>query len=382
MYAFGFFFKPVMNEFNWSRGAVSFAFTTLYLAQGIFQPITGRLTDRYGPRKVILIGAVITGLGFTLLSLTQSLWHYYLLYSIVGIGLAAIGIVPVSLVISNWFSQRRGTALGIATTGVGVGGIVLSPVIGSYLIPTYGWKVSFLGLALISWLILIPITLLVIRDKPGVNSTPDKQGNAGAVELSLPDTGNWSLNMALRTSTFWLIATGFMVSNLSSIGVFQHQVNHFTDIGLATAVAATSMSLVGLGSTFGKISFGLLSDRLRPSYCAAISFIFQAVAIVVLLYTKSTAMVWVYAILMGIGMGGWAPLVPQLVSNNFGTSSFGTILGMMRFAQNLGLIVGPLIAGYAYDSMGTYQWIFVIYLALYAAAIPSVAATRRPRALS
>ena len=378
MYAFGLFFKPVMNEFNWSRGAISFAFTTLYLAQGIFQPVAGRFADRYGSRKVILVGAVITGLGFSLLSLTRSLWHYYLLYSIVGIGLAAIGIVPVSLVISNWFSQRRGIALGIATTGVGVGGVVLSPVIGSYLIPSYGWHLSFLGLAVLSWLILIPLTLFVIKDKPELTTLPQTQGNAEAIELLPSDTGEWNLGMALKTSTFWFIVTGFLVANLSSIGIFQHQVNHFTDIGLSTAVAATSMSLVGLGSTFGKIGFGFLSDRLRPSYCAAISFAFQAVAIVVLLYTKSMVLVGLYAILMGIGMGGWAPLVPQLVTTNFGTTSFGIILGMMRLAQNLGLIVGPLIAGYTYDTMGSYQWIFIIYLALYAVAIPSILAARRP----
>jgi len=382
MYAFGLFFKPVMNEFGWSRGAVSFAFTTLYLAQGIFQPIAGRFTDRYGSRKIILVGAVVTGLGFMLLSLTQSLWHYYLLYGIVGIGLAAIGIVPVSMVISNWFSQRRGTALGTATTGIGVGGIALSPLIGGYLIPTYSWRLSFLGLALLSWLILVPLSLLVIKDRPEAGAIPQTQIGTKPPELLPSNQGEWSLGMALKTSTFWLIVVGFLIANFSSIGIFQHQVNHFTDIGFSTAVAATSMSLVGLGSTFGKMGFGFLSDRLAPKYGAAISFAFQAVATVVLLYAKSTALVWLYAILMGIGMGGWAPLMPQLVTTNFGAGSFGVILGMMRLAQNLGLIVGPLIAGYTYDSMGTYQWVFVIFLALYAVAIPCIVAVRQPNVSS
>jgi len=379
MWAFGIFFKPVMHEFGWSRASVSLAFTVMYLVQGLFQPVAGRVTDRYGPRKVIFVGAFVTGAGFVLLTLTGSLWNYYLFYGVVGIGLAPLGLIPVSTLISNWFTERRGTALGIVTTGIGVGGIVFSPFIGTYLIPDYGWSPSFFILALVIWLVILPVALLVIRDRPraGAPPQPESLADKGRVVVSHPpDQDSWTLNRAIKTSTFWLIVLGFLLTNLTSIGIFQHQVNHFTDIGLSTAVAAASLSLVGLGSTIGKVSFGFLSDRFRPSYCAAISFAFQAMSIVVLLSVKSEALVWLYAVLMGIGMGGWAPLIPQLVSANFGTTSFGIILGTMRLVQNFGIILGPLVAGYAYDVMHTYHWVFVVFLALYAVATPSIIAAR------
>jgi len=378
MYAFGIFFKPVMNEFGWSRGAVSFAFTMLYLVQGLFQPVAGRFTDRYGPRKVIIAGALIAGLGFALLGFTHSLWHYYLYYGIVGIGLAALGLVPMSSLISSWFTQRTGTALGIATTGIGVGGIILSPVIGTYLIPSFGWRPSFFILAILIWLVTVPVALFVIRDRPPASLLPQTGPLPETAEPPPSDSVPWTLKMALKTSTFWLVVAGFLLSNFAWIGIFQHQVNHFTDIGLGTAVAATSLSLVGLGSTFGKIGFGFLSDRLQPRYCAAISFAFQTVGIIVLLYAKSNALVFLYAILMGIGAGGWAPLMPMLVTVNFGAASFGIILGMMRMAQNLGTILGPLIAGFAYDATHTYNLIFLVYLALVAIAIPAILFARRP----
>ncbi len=384
MWAFGIFFKPVMHEFGWTRAAVSLAFTMLYLVQGLFQPVAGRFTDRYGPRKVIFVGALVAGLGFVLLSLTRGLWHYYLFYAVVGVGSSAIGLVPISALISNWFTERRGAALGIATTGIGVGGIIFSPLIGTCLIPAYGWRPTFFILALLIWLIVLPVTFLVTRDRPKVSAPPQEERltvEAQVVGSAPSNRNDWTLKRALKTSTFWLIVLGFLLTNLTSIGIFQHQVNHFTDIGLSTAVAAASLSLVGLGSTIGKVSFGFLSDRFRPRHCAAISFSFQAVSIAVLLSVKSEALVWLYAVLMGIGMGGWAPLIPQLVTVNFGAVSFGIILGTMRLIQNFGIVLGPLVAGYAYDITHTYQWLFLIFLALYAVAIPSIIAARRPASL-
>ena len=219
MYAFGIFFKPVMNEFGWSRGAVSFAFTMLYLVQGLFQPVAGRFTDRYGPRKVIISGALIAGLGFALLCFTNSLWHYYLYYGIVGIGLAALGLVPMSSLISSWFTQRTGTALGIATTGIGVGGVILSPVIGTYLIPNFGWRPSFFILAILIWLVTVPVALFVIRDRPPISATPQTDPLPETAELSPSDSVQWTLKMALKTSTFWLVVAGFLLSNFAWIGI-------------------------------------------------------------------------------------------------------------------------------------------------------------------
>jgi len=376
-YAFGIFFKPLVNEFGWSRGAVSLAFTILFLVQGAAGPFIGRLVDLYGPGRVIALGGFISGLAFIMLRFTMSLHYFYAAYVLLGIGFTGLGIIPSSAAVSSWFARGRGAALGITTTGIGIGGLVFSPLIGAYLIPSFGWRDSYLFLGVLTWVLIIPGALLIVKNPPWkAEALPYGEYIAEAEPGS---SDRWTFKAAMATPTFWLIALAFFASNMSSVGVVQHQVNYLTDIGFPVAQAATALGFVGLGSAVGKFAFGYLSDRLAARYCAAISFSFQAIAILILLNLRSGFMLWPYSILMGLGVGGWAPLTSMLIGGNFGLLAFGAIYGMLNMVQSLGVAAGPFIAGYIYDTGHSYHPAFLLFLVLYALATPAVLAARRPR---
>lgn len=384
-YAFSLFVKPLQADFGWDRGGIMTAFAVYYLVMGVASPFVGRLVDRYGARKVIAIGAVIGGLGFILLSLMNNLWYFYGGYIVTGIGMAAIGTVPASVVVSNWFKKRRGTAIGLMSAGVGAGGFVLAPFVGGYLIPNFSWRASYLALALLTWM-LIPLVLLVIKTKPAdMGLYPDGMPAPEAMavtEASLSASEGLSLKVALATPALWLIAVSFLASAFSHVGVIQSQVPYLEDIGFPVAAAAGALGGVGLGSLIGKLGFGWLCDRIQPKYACCISLVLQLVSIIILMSVQPVsplAIIWLYAIVMGLGTGGWLPTMSMLISASFGSASYGAIFGMVILAQNVGIATGPLMAGYMYDTMNTYHWAFIILSALYIVAIPAVLAVRCPK---
>ena len=385
LYAFSLFYDPLYEEFGWSRGTISAAFTISFVIQGLVSPPTGRIIERYGVKKVIALGALILGLGFLWLSLMQNLWSFYAGYIVIGLGLTATGFIPATQVTSNWFIKRRGTALGITSTGIGIGGLILAPVIGAYLIPSFGWRASYLAIAIFTWVLIIPITLLVIKERPSdIGLHPDgleaKEAAAKAKLLS-QTSSDCTLKMSSKTMAFWLIAIAFFAMNFSSVGIILHQVNYLMDIGFSTAMAATAHGVVGFASAGGKFTFGWLCDRMKAKYAAAISFAIQFVAIIILINltpTTPVSLVWFYTILMGFGAGGWVPTMSMLISETFGITHYGSIYGVLMMAVLVSCASGPLVAGQMFDAMQTYYWVFVVFLILYMVAIATTLAIRRP----
>ncbi len=387
-YAFSLFVRPLQADLGWNRGEIMAAFTILILIMGVTSPFIGRVVDRYGARQVIAIGALVVGLGFVLLSLMNDLWHFYLGYTVIGIGMAAMGQVPASTVVSNWFQKKRGLAIGIMSTAVGGGGFVLAPLVGGYLIPDFGWRVSYLALALLTWVLIIPLALVVIKTRPadmglypyGVE-TPE---TVAVTKAPLSASSGLTPRMALATSTFWLIAISFLASGFSSVGIVLSQVPHLEDIGFPIATAVTALGVVGLGSAIGKFGFGWLCDRISPNYACSIGLGLQIVGIIILINVEPAsppAIVWLYAIMVGLGAGSWLPTMSLLTSTNFGLASYGAIFGMVSLLQSIGTATGPLLAGYMYDAMNSYHWAFIIFLSLYAIALPAILVLRRPKSL-
>lgn len=361
------------------------AFTIFYLVMGISAPYIGRLVDRYGARGVISIGAFISGIGFILLSLMDNLWHFYGSYIIIGIGMIATSQVSGTAVVSNWFKKRRGTAIGIMSTGIGAGGFVLAPLIGGYLIPNFGWRGAYVALALLMWT-LIPVALLVIRTKPAdMGLYPDGRQAPEAMaeaKASLSVAEGLSLKMALATPTFWLIFVAYVTLSFGQAGVLQNQVPHLEDIGFPVATAATALGGVGLASAIGKFGFGWLCDKIQAKYACGIGLGIQLIAIIILITVNPEsplAIIWLYAILMGLGAGSWVPAASMLVSSNFGLVSYGAIFGATTLAYNFGTAAGPLATGYIFDTMNTYYWAFILCAALNLIAAPAILAVRRPK---
>ena len=387
-FVFSLFVKPLQAELGWGRGDIMAAFSMFILALGLAAPFIGRVVDRYGVKIVISAGAVVTGLGYVLVSQMNELWQFYLGYIIIGTGLAATGVVPSSTAVSNWFKRKRGMAIGIMSSGIGVGGFVSAPLIGGFFIPNFGWRASYFALAMFIWVVIIPLAWFVIKAKPAdMGLFPDgveapEAGEATETSPSAPD--GLTLRMALVTPAFWLIIISFLFGDFSHVGVIQSQVPYLQDIGFPVATAATALGGVGLGSAVGKFGFGWLCDKIQPKYAWTIGLIFQIVAIIVIMLTRPTssqAMIWIYSITMGLGGGSWLPTSSMLTSTSFGLTDYGAIFGLVTLSIMIGSAAGPLTAGYMYDTMNTYHEAFIIFLALYVISIPAILILRRPKSI-
>jgi MFS family permease len=383
--SFSLFVNSLQSEFGWGRGEIMLAFTIFYLLTGLAAPLVGGIVDRYGVRGVISFGALVTGLGFVSLYMLESLWLLYVAYFFIGTGMAAFGHVPASAMVSNWFVKKRGTAIGIMSTGIGMGIFAVAPLVGGFLIPFFGWRVAYLALGIMAWG-LIPLAIFVVRTKPvemglypdGVTSPEE----VAEIEASSQTTKGLDLRAALGTMAFWLVSVTFFASAFSSLGFNQSLVPYLQDAGFSVALAASALTIMGLGSAIGKFSFGWLCDKIKAKQACALSLALLSVAAIILMFIGSTsplAIIWLDALIFGLGAGGWLPTMSMLISRNFGLASYGTIIGMVSLLQAIGGAAGPLLSGYMFDTTNTYYWTFIVFLCLYAVAIPAVLAVRRPK---
>lgn len=384
-YTFSLFVKPLQEQLGWSRGTIMAAFTVLFVVYGVASPFIGRLMDRYGARRVMFIGALIMGLGFIILSQLNALWNLYIGWAVVGIGMSAVGAVPATGLVSNWFKRRRGTAIGIMSTGIGAGGFAVAPVLGSYLIPVFDWRTSFVVLAVIVWVVIIPLALFVVKTRPSdMGLYPDGMEAPANPEVNrtLPLTAEGlSLKMALATPALWLIGISYLTSMFAEVGVIQNQVPHLDDIGFPVATAASALGGVALGSLVGKFFFGWLCDRIPAKYAWGIGLSLQLSSIVLFMNVEAASplsLLWLYAVLMGVGgAGGWLPTMSMVTSTTFGLASYGAIFGIVTLFQAVGTATGPLMAGYMYDALHSYHQAFIIFIALCAVAAAAILMVRR-----
>ncbi len=383
MYGFGLFVNDLQKDFGWSRGAIMVAFTLNNLISGFSGPAIGRFLSRWKAGRIIAIGALVEGLGFILLTRMNSIWAFYIGYAVIGLGMSATGPLTQSYVVSNWFKKRRGMAIGIMSAGIGTGGFVLARVIGN-IIPAIGWSNSYLAMGLFVFL-LIPLGIFAVKTKPAdIGLYPDgvPASEAVARDKTAPAAEGWSLKMALRTSTFWLICLSFIASGFGHVGVVQSQTPYLEDIGFPLAAAATALSSVGLGSLIGKFFFGWLCDKVNAKYATAIGAGLELIATIIIINTSRTTPIttmWLYAVIMGLGMGHNVPTLSMLVSTNFGLASYGVIYGMANMIQNLGGSPAPTIAGYMYDATHTYHQAFIVFAIVTAVAVIAILAVRRPK---
>jgi MFS family permease len=323
------------------------------------------------------------GLGFAVLSVMHALFMLYVGYILIGIGAAGYGSVPCSAVVSNWFKKSRGTAIGLMSSGIGAGGVIIPPIVG-YMLETVGWSGAYFALAVIVWVTIIPLTFLVIRTKPSdlglypdnaAQPPVDSPGAAGSAHEGLP------LRVAIGTAAFWLIAMSFVLSAFGRMGALQSQGPNLVDLGFSAATAALALSIIGFGSGVGKFIFGWLCDRTSLKLAGAIGIVLQTAGIVVILgvtMNSPMAAIWAYSLLLGLGAGSWLPIVSMMTSGSFGLRHYGAIFGVISLLLNIGTAAGPLVAGLMFDAMGTYRAAFIVCTVLSSVAIPMILLVKRP----
>jgi sugar phosphate permease len=372
-YIFSAFLKPLSQEFGWSRAETAAAFSLYLLAAGLILPLWGWLADRSGVRIVFLLSALIDGLALLLLSYVDSLAIFYVLYLFLGVGLGGIGPTTVGKVISQWFVAKRGRAMGIALVGAGGGGLILVPLAG-FLIETFSWRIAYQGLALLALGGMFPLVWLFLTNTPAEKGlTPLGQDSQAANTAETTGETNlepddWTLKEALHTSTFWLLGVAFCLGLMSALAVTAHQVAFLQDTGLTLESASTIAGVVLGMSMGGRLAVGWASENARHLHAIlSLCLVIQAVGVGSLLSLDILGF-WAVAVfvpLFGLSHGGLVVLWPLTVGHDFGLRSFGAIAGVLgTVAASLGGAVGPVVAGAIYDSTGSYQGAFYLFIAL------------------
>lgn len=381
-YGFSVMNTPVANEFGWSRGEVTLGFTCFAVAMAVTSPLVGRLTDNRGPRQVLIIGTIVLAISLILLSRISSLWSYCLLHWGLGMAMTILGAVPISVIVSNWFHRRRGTMQGLSFIGLGFGGFAFGPLIGNYLIPDLGWRNTYAVMALLSAVIMALVILFLVRNHPREKGLSPYGAEASAIaddhRTEAGKATGLSQKEALGRSAFWLISLTAAVYGLGLTGGLQNLVSILTKQGFTAGDAAFAVGIVGLSSAAGKFVFGYLCDRIDPKYTTAAAYAFTGLSLTVLTLARSTYHLWLYGIILGLGMGGWAPNMATLAANYFGLKQYGSIQGTIHLIFMLGEAVGPAVVGRVYDQAGTYHPILITLSILCAAAIPLIIIIRKP----
>jgi MFS family permease len=353
-FSFPIFFVALLEEFGWSRGATAAAFSISAIMQGVLSPVVGMLVDRLGPRRVMLGGAGVLGAACALSSRIDSLWSLYLIVGVLAAaGVGAVSWVPTGVLIARWFTERRGSVMGVAFSGMGAGVLAVGPL-AQWLIAGYGWRAAYLVLGLGTLAVLLPVVWLGVRDRPA-GTTPVR---ATATALG------WSREVgdALRTRAFWALFFAYLCTPLAVFSVVTHQVAFAVDHGFPRLFVAGIFGLTGLLSVVGRIGFGIAADRIGRASSATISYGCTAVGTLCLLGLEvwpHVAPLYAYAIFFGLGFGARGPIITAMASQLF-PGRFGAIYGFLSVGNGIGGGVAPWFGGFVHDLTGSYRVAFLI----------------------
>ena len=360
LYSFGVFFKPLQDEFGWARTELSGLMSLQILAYGLCCVATGSLSDKYGPRRVVTSGVIIAGLGYLIASQATAPWQAYICLSvIVGMG-TSTAYIPTTSTVTRWFIEKRGLAVGIIVSGIGVGQMIMPPI-ATHLILEYGWRTSYLILGILVWVIAIPCSLLLQRTPHDKGLLP--YGAASCEDVHTTDMQERSLGAreAAKTAPFWLLFVIFTLFSISFRGLTVHIVNHATDLGIETVAAAFLLTLIGAANTIGRILGGGASDRLGTKRSFIVGFLLQSLTCFWLIYANSISMLYPATFLYGLGYGTVGALFVKSVAEQFGVGAVGAISGILGLSVTVGGMVGPPLAGYIFDATASYSIAFLIY---------------------
>ena len=393
--AFSLLFPPILAEFGWERGVTAGAFSFGFLVSAVLSPSLGRLMDRRGPRVVTELGVGLIGIGLLLATWVSRPWQLYATLGImVGGGSVCIGYTGQSLFLPNWFVRRRGLAMSLAFSGVGVGSVILLPWLQG-LIGRSGWRAACWAMGLLVLLLLVPLNLLLRQRPEDMGLEPDGDRTARGAAASRPsnvvDTAwaavDWTLARAARTARFWWIAIGYFTALFSWYAVQVHQTKYLIEIGFSPHDAAWALGFVSLTGIPGQIGLGHLSDRIgREWVWAAGSLGFAICYGALLLLAGSPTMPLLYLMVVSQGMLGYGitSVVGAIPAEIFQSRHYGSIFGTLMLSSIAGGAAGPWLTGVLHDHTGSYTlafWIAIGSSALSAVAI-WLAAPRKVRAVA
>ncbi len=379
-YGFSALFKPIAEELGFSRTSTSVAASITRFEGGVGAPLVGYISDRYGPRISVFTGIFMVGLGLLLMNWVHSLWAFYVIWSVI----TATGInislsMPLDVAITNWFVKKRGKALSIKWVFSGLSGVIGLPIV-ALLISAYGWRMACVIGGLVMWIVGLPLVWFFIKPHrpeyygllPDGAST-EAQGRAEIEQAGITyslEAGEveFTIGQAMRTPTFWLLIVAYMFHGALYPVMNIHCIPFLTDRGMNPLVAAGTMSIYVSASIPARFLGGVIADRVRTSrirFILAGAYALESLGVTLFLFNQqSMTALYMFFILYGLGMGAALTLTPILRARYFGRMAFGTIAGFSRGINVPVGVMGPILAGWIYDTTGDYIWAFTLFALL------------------
>jgi MFS family permease len=374
-YGFSPFFNPMIKEFGWSRTLMSGVYSLSRLEGGLEGPLAGWLIDRFGARMIMLAGIFLAGLGFILLSFVHDPISLYLIFGLtLSLGYNLGYVNGTNAAVAKWFIKKRSRAISILMVGNGIGGAIFVPLI-AWLILYVGWRKAAIILGVGTFLLPLPLSLLIKGTPEEMGLKPDGEGNLSPKGTFSPGKGlqpeadkkfdiveeeeeNFTVKEAVKTSAFWIYSLSMVLRACILSSIVVHQIPHLMDLGVSFQSASTVLGMMVLVSVPGRFIFGSLGDRYNKKMLLFFLCALQAAGILVFIQAKSVFLLYLFVILYGTGYGGAIPLSISLRADLFGRKNYATISGLTMTVTTIGTVTAPIVAGYLYDVTRSYTLAF------------------------
>lgn len=388
-YTFGLFIGPISKDLGWSTMMITGVFTVRSLTSALLGPVIGHIADRGNGARWLMSGGVLAAGGSVfLVSRMQTPLEFYLYYGVIGaLGMIGFGGLVSHTIIAKWFVRMRGRAMGIASMGVSISGLIFIPL-NHYLISHFGWRqtletcsIIILSLAFVPALLLIrrsPEDLGLLPDGRDPGRDIDGNGNGLSPERTDIDEDSWTLKEALHTRALWPMLIAFNATGLAFSGVMIHYYPYMQVKGIDPDMAAASMTIYAFFCAVVKVPWGLLAERISVRYCVMSVYLGCALGLAILIFSHSMQLIFVYAAVYGISIGGIMVVREVLFADYYGREFIGAIRGVVMPLNLVAMAGGPVFAAWLYDRTGSYQLPYYIFLGAFMVGVVFVYLAKQP----